>query len=382
MSLRVLHTVASVGDSYGGVATALAALGAVEQHLGHDPSLVTIDRPEQGTTLLSTMTYFDVALIRPGLVAGRLHGGLRLTDALRRLVPQHDLIVLHGVFDLTSVVGGRTARRFGVPYLLWPHGSLDPYDLAKHRWAKSRLSSVWREHLSAAGSVVCTTQREAARLHTFGATPRTAVLPLPVAAPTHRPDRAAVRAELGLGPGERLVVFCGRIDGKKGLPLLLDAFADAAGPGDRLVVAGSGDPALTRALRARADGRVSFPGWVDAAGRARLLAAADVFALVSDNENFSVATAEALHAGVPALLSDQVYLADELLRHGAAVVCGRDREQAAESLRALLADGPGRRAIGAAGARWAAAALDVAAVGARYADLVRTVMRGCPVSVY
>ena len=49
----------------------------------------------------------------------------------------------------------------------------------------------------------------------------------------------------------------------------------------------------------------------------RLLAAAqrvpaDVFALPSDNENFGIAVLEAVLAGTPVVISDEVYLADDL----------------------------------------------------------------------
>ncbi|OLR92114.1 glycosyltransferase [Actinokineospora bangkokensis] len=386
MSLRVLHTVASVGDTYGGVASALHALGDVERKVGHDASLVTLHRPEQGTTLLSSMPHFDVELIRPGRVAGRLHGGRRLTEALHRLVPQHDLVVLHGVFDLTSVVGGRTARRFGVPYLLWPHGSLDPYDLVKHRGAKRRLAPLWRETLAGAAALLCTTAREAELAETFGAEPRREVLPLPVSPPA-LPDRERARAQLGIDPDARVVLFCGRIDHKKGLPLLLEVFAAAAGPADVLVVAGSGDAKLLERLRAKAAAlpcadRVRFPGWVDAAGRAALLAAADVFALLSDNENFSVATAEALRAGVPCLISDNVYLADQLARRDAAAVTPAELGPATEALCSLLVDSAERAWLATAGREWSSDNLDLGVVSERYRELVREVMSTCPQSVY
>src|ERR1700753_1599106 len=101
MWLRVLHVVAGVSDTYGGVSTALTALGEVEVALGHDATLVTLHRPEQGDTVLADLPrFFDVRLVPPGRIAGRLHGGHRLSAVLRHLVPQHDLVVVHGVFDL------------------------------------------------------------------------------------------------------------------------------------------------------------------------------------------------------------------------------------------------------------------------------------------
>lgn len=386
MTRRVLHVVASAGDTYGGVAAAVAALGAVENAAGHDATLVTLYRPDQGTSLLSTLPrWYDVELVRPGWLGGRFHGGSRLTSALRRLVPQHDLVVLHGVFDLASVVGARTARRYGVPHLLWPHGSLDPYDLVKHATVKRRLAGLWRENLGGAAALMCTTARESARLVTFGADTRRVVLPLPVPDADPGVDRARARARLRLPADAGIVLYLGRIDGKKGLPLLLSGFTRAAGPLDVLVVAGSGDRRLTERLRAQAAplaDRVVFTGWVNAPDRGDLLAAADVFALTSDNENFSVATAEALRAGVATLVSDEVYLGDELTPAGATVVCRRGPEEVATALRGLLDNHDHRERVARAGRAWAAENLTVRSVADRYLELVEGVMRECRVSAF
>ncbi|WP_318306642.1 glycosyltransferase [Amycolatopsis solani] len=379
MTLRVLHAVASVGDSYGGVAAAVAALGELEARLRHDATLVTVHRPEEGGRILRDLPlWFDLELVPPGRFAGRFHGSVRLKSTLDRLVPQHDLVAVHGVFDLTAQLCGRTARQYAVPYLLWPHGSLDPYDLRKHAWAKRRLAPLWRETLAGAAAVVCTTAREADRLVGFGADPRRTVLPLPV--PAAAPDpRSVARRACGLPDGGRIVLFLGRIDEKKGLPLLLDAFGRAAGPGDVLVVAGAGDDRLDQELRLAAarrtgPGRVVFTGWADAARRRDLLAAADVFALLSDNENFGVAVAEALAAGVAVLVSDEVYLGDDLAPEGAAVVTRRDPAAAGKALRDLLADDRRRQTIGAAGRAWARRELDDTRIGDRYQQLVKEVL--------
>ncbi|MFD9702542.1 glycosyltransferase [Lentzea sp. NPDC059081] len=381
--LRVLHAVASVGDRYGGVSAAVGALGHVESMLRHDATLVSLHRPEQGDRLLSELSScFDVEVLPPGRVSGRFHGSGRLRSTLARLVPQHDLVVVHGVFDLTAHLCGRTARRYAVPYLLWPHGSLDPYDLREHGWAKRRLAPLWRESIAGASAVMCTTQREADRLEDFGAGTRREVLPLPlpdavpVAAAGESRERA--RRACGLPVTGRVVLFLGRIDRKKGLPLLMEAFDLAAGPDDTLVVAGVGDAQLDRSLRAAASarespGRVVFTGWVEPRRRRELLAAADVFALLSDNENFSVATAEALAAGCAVLLSDEVYLGDELVAAGGAVVTRRHPAVAAMALRTLLTDDRVREKISRAGQDWARWALDRDRVSRSYRRVVEGV---------
>ncbi|HEX6753806.1 MAG TPA: glycosyltransferase [Solirubrobacterales bacterium] len=119
--------------------------------------------------------------------------------------------------------------------------------------------------------------------------------------------RAASRAELGVGDGEILLVFVGRIVPIKRLDLLLEALAQAreADPRLRLAVVGDGEerPRLERqAAELGIAGDVLFLGY-----RRELppvFAAADLAVLSSDNEGTPVSLIEAAAAGLPAVATD------------------------------------------------------------------------------
>jgi glycosyltransferase involved in cell wall biosynthesis len=168
------------------------------------------------------------------------------------------------------------------------------------------------------------------------------------------------------------VLFLGRIDPKKGLPLLLDGFDRAWRDGDELVVAGSGEPAYERQVRAHAAGlphadHVRFTGWVTGADKADLLAAADLLALISENENFGHSVAEALAVGTAVLLSRDVFLAEQLVPAGAAAVCERTPASVAAGLRDLLDDTAGRERMGAAARDFVTRTLDIGRIARGYA---------------
>jgi glycosyltransferase involved in cell wall biosynthesis len=374
--LRVLHSVPSVGDTFGGVAASVLSLGRVEGWLGRDATLLTVDRPEQGRSLHSELARrFDLRIVPAGPLAGRYHGGRQVHAMLRSLIPQQDLVVFHSVFDFLTLVGHRVALRNGVPYVIWPHGSLDPYDLVKHARAKRALAPAWRSMIAGAQALVCTTQQEVDRLHTFGASPRRVVaVPLLPDRAEQPGDSERARRRLGLGPGSRVVLFLGRIDAKKGLPLLLDGFDRAWRDGDELVVAGSGEPAYERQVRAHAAGlphadHVRFTGWVTGADKADLLAAADLLALISENENFGHSVAEALAVGTAVLLSRDVFLAEQLVPAGAAAVCERTPASVAAGLRDLLDDTAGRERMGAAARDFVTRTLDIGRIARGYAGV-------------
>ena len=125
----------------------------------------------------------------------------------------------------------------------------------------------------------------------------------PASRPTIVP---AVRADLGVGPGDVLVGTVGRLVAEKGYPELFEAVASLP-ERYRLVVVGADDPekpdALDRdmvdAARARGAQFLGHRDDVDA-----LYAAMDVFVLASHREGFPRAAMEAAAMGVPVVATD------------------------------------------------------------------------------
>ena len=85
---------------------------------------------------------------------------------------------------------------------------------------------------------------------------------------------------------------------------------------------------------------VTFTGLVTRTERLAVLAAADVWALPSDTENFGLAVVEALAAGLPVVVAPAVNIASELEENGAGVVCAQS--EFGEALQRLIGD-PGLR---------------------------------------
>lgn len=117
-------------------------------------------------------------------------------------------------------------------------------------------------------------------------------------------DRAAVRAGLGLGPGDLVVLSVGNAKPQKNPGHFLEAAARLAPrhPEARFVFVGGGEALEDLRTRARARGLEKiclFTGWRE--DSARLLAAADVFALTSLWEGLPRALVEALRTGLPAV---------------------------------------------------------------------------------
>ena len=128
-----------------------------------------------------------------------------------------------------------------------------------------------------------------------------------------------------------------------------------------LVIAGDGEEAYVRELKERArrslrsgsasgsacptkeerdeeDYGIIWTGHLSGEMKAAALAAADVFVLPSASENFGIAAAESLAAGVPTIVSEEVALSADIRRYDAGVVVKRDVQQLARAISDLLSN--------------------------------------------
>jgi glycosyltransferase involved in cell wall biosynthesis len=234
----------------------------------------------------------------------------RLRDLMRDASVAH----IHGLWQAHSWMGGQTARQAKTPYLVSAHGMLDAWAF-RHKGWKKRIYS-WlqeRRNLSQAQCLRALTAAEVADYRRYGV--RTPVVVIPNGVPVKPPGSPEPFLDRfpALRDRQRLLFF-GRLHRKKGLHLLCQVWGRLAHefPDAHLIIAGPDEeeiqPELAAICRdAGVADRVLFPGMLQGEMRDSVLAAAGLFLLPSFSEGFSVATLEALGAGVPALVSRQCY---------------------------------------------------------------------------
>lgn len=137
---------------------------------------------------------------------------------------------------------------------------------------------------------------------------------------------------------EKRLLFIGRLVAQKGLPLLIDAFAEAQRhiPDLKLFIIGNGP--LRKSLELQVAGKhltshVEFQGEKVGAALTKALTCADVFVLPSHYEGHSLALLTAMAAGLPAIVSD-VGGSSDLVVHGKTgyVVPPNDPQRLAKAL--------------------------------------------------
>ena len=165
-------------------------------------------------------------------------------------------------------------------------------------------------------------------------------------------DLGAARPDPGRPNGRLHLLFVGRPEERKGLPVLLRAFEALRGAGvdARLTVAGA-TPEEVEPLLLEPDG-VEVAGRVSEAEKWALLGAADVLVAPSlGGESFGMVLTEAFASGTPVVASE-IPGYREVVRDGVdgLLVPVSDPVELGEALRGLALDPDRRRAMGAAGA--------------------------------
>jgi len=135
-------------------------------------------------------------------------------------------------------------------------------------------------------------------------------------------ERGAARRAFGVEDDAVLFIAVGRLEAQKNYGFLIERFC-AVGRGKLLIAgAGRGEPELRALIRAHgASNQVLLLGHLDRAQVRQLLAAADVFVQASFYEGQSNALLEAMHAGLPCLVSN-ISMQRETLTDEAGRVCG------------------------------------------------------------
>jgi glycosyltransferase involved in cell wall biosynthesis len=287
-----------------------------------------------------------------------------LIKALRREVPDVDVVHLHNLWQYPQYAGFTAAREADTPYILSPHGSFDPYLRRRGRARKAVMTRLWHREMTENASLIHVTTAAEQRLISDIApeVPR-AIVPCGLHTEEFSgelPPREEFRERHLGGYDGPLVVFLGRVTDKKGVDVLVSSMSRARelGPA-RLAVIGPDDSGLRPRLRKLAsdlgvDGDVDF---IDAVyGRERLaaLAAADVWALSSHTENFGIAVVEAMAAGCPVAISPGVNLSDDVAAAEAGVIAPAEPRPFGEALGALLGDPERRHELSRAGREFAA----------------------------
>lgn len=302
--MRICHIVPSLEERHGGPSKSARALANAEASLGEQVELLATR--EAGQAVASGTG--DAADIRMfPRVAPRW---LSRSPELRRHLQGAacDVVHNHALWLLPLHYAHQAARRHAVPLVISPRGMLSGWAYQHRRWRK-RIAEmlVHPGALAGASGWHATSPEERDDIRSLGFKQPICVSPNGVPLPEAAELLAARAAWHEICPAAKsrpVAVFYSRFHRKKRLRELIDLWL-AAPRGDwLLLVAGVAEDYTAAELAAAYAGASDRVAIFDGASRPPPYAIASLFVLPSHSENFGLVIAEALAAGVPALVTD------------------------------------------------------------------------------
>jgi glycosyltransferase involved in cell wall biosynthesis len=345
MAANILHVIPAIAPRYGGPSAAMIGMCEALRSLNVSTLVVTTDADGGGRLDVTDGEVQDYEGVPTLFFPRQASEAYKFSAPLARWLKSHvrdfDVAHVHAVFSHSSIAAARACLNAGVPYVLRPLGTLDPWSLNRHRLRKQLLIRFGAGRLLAGAAAMHYTTDDERRRAERGLPwlPRAAVIPLGV-------NETLFAGTTRTNASPYILALC-RLDPKKGVDLLIQAFHDvvareAAGEW-RLVIAGDGDAGYVSKLRDAASNgparsRIAFEGWVTGDARLSVLRHAGLFVLPSSQENFGVAIVEALACGVPAIVSPEVNIATDIDASQAGWILPRERAALAEGLARVIAD--------------------------------------------
>ncbi|HXM42816.1 MAG TPA: glycosyltransferase [Bryobacteraceae bacterium] len=374
---KILHVIPSVGPQRGGPSVLMRTLARALSQAGMEVHVATTDDNGPGRLQVThgipqqedgaTFWYFPRQT--------RFYTfSWPLTRWLARHVREFDLVHIHALFSYAALPAALLAHRAGVPYIVRPLGTLNRWGVANRRpWLKKVSFRVLESRiLSGAAGIHYTSEQELLEAGELGVSGKPLIVPNAVELPVGQASRP-------LPLKRNVILFLSRIDRKKGIDLLLAAFARVRRqcPSASLVLAGSGDPQWIATLKNDAArlgiaADVTWAGFLTGQDKWTALTSASVFVLPSYSENFGIALVEALACGCPVVLSDQVGIHREISRAQAGLVTPCRVEELAQAILDVLTDAALRRRMSENGVRLAQQQFSLEAVGGQLAAAYAT----------
>jgi glycosyltransferase involved in cell wall biosynthesis len=388
-NLRVLHVIPSISPERGGPSEAVRTILKALARRGVKVDVAATD--DDGDTRRLQVPHdrfvdLDGQRVRyfPRQVL-KYSASYPLARWLARSIQDYDLVHTHGLFTFAPIAAAWHARRAGVPCIMAPHGVLDSWGI-KNRSSLVKAASIRLVEgplLRAAAAVHFMSELEASRATELGLAMRPVVLPLGFQFNTATDEDPQPIDDL-VADGKHIILYLSRIHPVKRVDVLLRAFAGMPGRDSAvLAIAGDGDPSLVASLKRLSsdlglDAQVRWLGFA-AGGRKRwLFSRAALFVLPSASENFGVAIVEAMHAGLPVVVTRGAGLAELVGATRAGLITDQSEEGLRSALAQLLADERLRRTMGRAGCHAVEQHLSLDAFGARLESLYRSVLAADP----
>lgn len=306
--MQILFVIPSIGSVYGGPSKTVIDLAQALNRQGLMVDIVTTSANGSAALDVPYRQWVSESGYRiqyfPYLSVGDYKWSGSFSLWLFQHVCDYDVVHSNAVFSLPNVPAHWACQWHRIPYVMTPHGMLEPWALSYKAWKKRLYYNLLeRQALNQASAIQALASPEAAHMNQLAIEAPIAVIPNGI----HREDVSTFPSpdlfyqQFPETEGKTLILFLGRIDPKKGLDLLAPAFAkvQAQFSNAHLVVAGPDNIGFLSMVQAyfsetNCNHAVTFTGMISGELKLAALAAASFYVAPSYSEGFSMSILEGM----------------------------------------------------------------------------------------
>lgn len=248
-----------------------------------------------------------------------------LVRYIKSVVNESDLVHVHGLYRFPQSFACWYSRKIKKPYILSPHGSLDPVLFNKEeRKLMRRLYQRFFEieNVRKSNKVHFTATDELEFANFLGVKKNGVVIPNGIETSDFKklPDKGFFKSTFEVKQKHFKILFLGRVAWKKGLDILLESMPSIIKkiPNVILIIAGPDNEGYKKALKdiinsLDIDSYVKFVGMLDREEVKKAYVDSDIFLLPSYSENYGITIIESLVCGCPVVISRNVNIHKEIM---------------------------------------------------------------------
>jgi len=276
---------------------------------------------------------------------------------LKKKIAKFDIVHIQGIYQFHSLIGGYYSRKFGVPYVVSPKGMLLPEVIRLKGRLKKKLymALVENRNIINANLIHCTTKDEKEGLLKLGSPfQSTAVIPNSIETYTElkRKNNKAFRKKYNL-IDKKIILFLSRLNWIKGIDKLIPSFSKVVKkyPKAHLVLAGPDERGYQKNIKKwikkqQIEKYVTFTGLLKGKEKTEALYGSDLFILPSYSENFGMAVVEAMLAGLPIILTNNIGVWDIIKKNDCGIIVDLTPDSIAKGICYLLENPEQRKKMG------------------------------------
>ena len=312
--MKILHVVTCLKKGSGGAAEVVPKICEVQLQNGDQTQIAFLFDPEVADSVMSAQKV-GVGICWFKRLTGRwvVWNGIAYSPDLHKRLASYiakcDIVHIHGMWQYPTWYAAMCARKLGRPYVVMPHGSLEPERL-KISPLKKRLSGCFfdRKMLNDAACVWATAESERLGIEQYGVTAPIEIIPLGLDIERFGNEvrDEVFLSKMGVDVHKRTILYFSRITPVKGLDMLADAWQSLSREFHdwQLLIVGPDDRGYAETVKKMFASKCKVGSYVFhppvyREDKITLLNSIDGFVLPTRSENWSISVAEAMASGKP-----------------------------------------------------------------------------------